>query len=204
MCDRVLTKWSVALAAVLSLPLGSLRAQETSTPEPSFEVEPPLLVKPGDLEKAEKKPEAPLDATQIAAQLQRARENVASGERLVKIGALAKVEGEQRVLRVIRLEAELAKAQLVTAKAEASVQQTRHDQGQPNQAALDAAVAAVDRATKTAAAAEQKYRQAELDAAALNLRRQKRLFAVGAAHKSDVSRAEEKLAALQRGEEPLR
>ena len=145
MRDRVLTKWSVALATALSLPLGSMRAQDTPTPEPSFEVEPPLLVKPGDVEK---KPEAPLDAAQITAQLERARENVVSGERLVKIGALAKVEGEQRVLRVIRLEAELAQAQLVTAKAEASVQQTRHDQGQPNQPALDAAVAAVDRATQ--------------------------------------------------------
>ena len=41
-----------------------------------------------------------------------------------------------------------------------------------------------------------------LDAAELNLRRQRQLLKLGSAHKSDVARAEEKLAQLQQGDEP--
>jgi hypothetical protein len=44
MRDRVLTKWGMALAAALILPLGSSHAEETPKPEDSFDVEPPAFV----------------------------------------------------------------------------------------------------------------------------------------------------------------
>ena len=46
-----------------------------------------------------------------------------------------------------------------------------------------------------------KYHKAQLDAAELNLRRQRQLLKLGSAHKSDVAHAEEKLAQLQQGDE---
>lgn len=193
------------MAAAIILPLASSRAQEGPKPDESFEVEPPLLALPGDVkENADETSEAPPDAAKLEQQLERARKSVASTERLVKIGALAKVEGERRVLRVIQLEAELAKAQMVEARAEVTLQQDRHAEGHASQADLDAALETLSRSSAVAQTAEEKYRKAQLDAAALNLRRQQRLLAQGAAHKSDVARAEEKLAALQRGEQPPR
>jgi hypothetical protein len=52
-------------------------------------------------------------------------------------------------------------------------------------------------ATSAAQSAEAKRDRAELDAALLNLSRQKKLLALGSGRKSEVSRAEEKVAALQ-------
>ena len=202
MRDRIPTGWLAVFAALLLLPLGSLRAQESPNADESFEVEPPWLVQPNDDKKsANEKPEAPPDAAKLTQQLEQAKKSSASVERLVKIGALAKIDGEQRALRVIRLESELARAQVVAAQAEVASQQTRNAAGQTSTADLDAATATLTAASAAAQAAEERYRKAQLDAAALNLHRQQRLFAVGAARKSDVTRAEEKLATLQRGEQ---
>lgn len=50
-----------------------------------------------------------------------------------------------------------------------------------------------------------KPRKVDVDAAALDLRRQRQLLAQGSARKFDVARTEEKLATLQRAEtNPLR
>ncbi len=201
MRDRIPTGWLVVLAASLLLSPGSLCAQESPNADESFEVEPPWLVQPTDDKKGvNEKPEAPPDAAKLTQQLEQAKKSAASVERLVKIGALAKIDGEQRALRVIRLESELARAQVVAAQAEAAAQQTRHAAGQTSKAVLDAATTTLTAASAAAQAAEERYRKAQLDAAALNLHRQQRLFALGAARKSDVTRAEEKLATLQRAE----
>ena len=181
------------------LPLGSLPAQESPNSDESFEVEPPWLVQPGDVKGDADK--TPPDAAKLTQQLARAKESTASTERLVKIGVLAKVDAERRALGVIRLESELADALMVAAQAEVTLQQTRTAAGQASKADLDAATATLNGASARAQAAEEKYRKAQLDAAALNLHRQQRLFAQGAARKSDVTRAEEKLATLQRGEQ---
>jgi len=50
--------------------------------------------------------------------------------------------------------------------------------------------------------AEENYRKAQLENAALNLSRQRKLFSLGSAHKSDVARAEEKLANLKQTDQP--
>ncbi len=203
MCDRILTKWLVAFAALLSLPMSSLLAQELpKSSDDSFEVEPPFLIPPGDVENgpdeaAEEQP----DIAKLEQQLERAKKSAASAERLVKVGVLAKVEAEQRALRVARLEAELASAQLLAAKEQVTLQEARSAAGQASKADLDAAMATLAQASAAAQAATEDYRKAQLDAAALNLRRQRQLLAHGSARKSDVARAEEKLATLQRGDE---
>ena len=55
--------------------------------------------------------------------------------------------------------------------------------------------------TAAAQAAAANLAKAELDAAILNLQRQQKLLALGSARKSDVTRAEEKLAALKNGQQ---
>jgi hypothetical protein len=202
MCDRILTKWAVGFAAVLTLPMTSLRAQELPKSDDSFEVEPPSLIPPGDVEKGidEARP-APPNAANLAEQLERAKKSAASAQRLVKTGVLSKVEAEQRALRVVRLESELANAQLAAMQEQAALQKARSEAGQASKADLDAATATLARASATAQTADAKYHKAQLDAAALNLRRQRQLLALGSARKSDVARAEEKLAALQRDDQ---
>ena len=206
MCDRILTKWAMAFAAVLTLPMSPLPAQQLPRSDnDSFEVEPPLLIPPGAVEKGINEAHGtPPDVAKLAEQLERAKKNAASAQRLVKMGVLAKVEAEQRALRVVRLEAELASAQLAAAKEEAALQKARAEAGQASKADLDAAQAAQTRASAAAQAATENYRKAQLDAAALNLRRQRQLLALGSARKSDVARAEEKLAALQGGDQTSR
>lgn len=199
---RILTKWVVTFAAAVTLPASSLRAQESPAADESFEVEPPLLVPPGDLgEGAHDAPETPPSPAKLAQQLEQAKRSASSAERLVRMGALAKVEAEQRALRVDRLEAALANAQMAGANEEVTLLQARDAAGQASKADLEVARATLSKASIAAQTADEKYHQAQLDAAALNLRRQKRLLAQGSARKSDVARAEEKLGAVQRGEQ---
>jgi hypothetical protein len=93
------------------------------------------------------------------------------------------VEAEQRALRVVQLEAMLAEARLEEARKAAA--QT----GKSESEIADIAEAA--------RIATERRHQAEIEAALRNLQRQKKLLALGSAHKSDVNRAEEKLAELQ-------
>ena len=182
-----------------------LLAQELPQSDGSFEVEPPLLIPPVGLEREMNEAhEAQPDARKLEQQLERAKKSAASAERLVKAGVLAKAEAEQRALRAVRLEAELANAQMAAAKEQAALQKTRNEAGQASKADLDAAMATLARASAVAQTAEDNYNKAQLDAATLNLRRQRQLLALGSARKSDVARAEEKLATLQRGDQTPR
>ena len=205
MCDRIFTKRVVTFAAVTTLLMSWLLAQELPQSDGSFEVEPPLLIPPVGLEREMNEAhEAQPDARKLEQQLERAKKSAASAERLVKAGVLAKAEAEQRALRAVRLEAELANAQMAAAKEQAALQKTRNEAGQASKADLDAAMATLARASAVAQTAEDNYNKAQLDAATLNLRRQRQLLALGSARKSDVARAEEKLATLQRGDQTPR
>jgi cysteine sulfinate desulfinase/cysteine desulfurase-like protein len=99
------------------------------------------------------------------------------------------------------LEAELANAQLAAAKDQVASQKTRLEAGEISKGDLEASAVSLAQAIAAAQTANANYQKAQLDAAALNLRRQKLLLALGSARKSDVARAEEKLAALRRGEQ---
>lgn len=202
MRDRILRRRVAALAAVVTLPLSSLSAQELPKGgDDSFEVEPPLLIppsEPGSGLNASR--DEPADVGKLTRQLAQARESAASGKRLVKSGVLAQTEAEQRALRAIRLESELANAQVTAAQAQIAAQKARGAANPASGADLDAALEALTRASAAAQTAKENYRKAQLDAAALNLRRQRQLLALGSAHKSDVSRAEEKLDRLQQSD----
>ena len=75
----------------------------------SFEVEPPLLIpnrsdEPLPNAVASATPTAAVDVAQLERDFARARRNSAGVERLCKIGALSKVETEQRILRLVRFD----------------------------------------------------------------------------------------------------
>ena len=206
MRDRTLTKCFLAFAAVVNLPLSASLAQEPpKSDDDSFDIEPPLLVQPREPDRAsdESQEDAPttLDPAKLALRLEEAKRSAASAAHLVKRGVLSKSEAEQRALHVIRLESDLAKAQLTAAQKQMTSLKTGLAAGHATQAEVDAASAALTQATAAAQAAEAKYHQAQIDAAELNLRRQRKLLELGSAHKSDVARAEEKLAKLQQADQ---
>jgi hypothetical protein len=141
------------------------------------------------------------DVSQLEKQLERANKSAASAERLYRAGVLAKVEAEQRALRVIRLQAELTKAQLAAIQKSTAANDGMVQTVQVQQASGQESKIVLAQVTAAAQAAAANLAKAELDAAILNLQRQQKLLALGSGRKSDVSRAEEKLAALKRGQQ---
>lgn len=193
----------LALPVTLLL-AATLLAEEDLPKDPSepLDIEPPLLIQeapnrnivyttPPAAEQTQPDPE------RIALALEKARKSATSGERLYRSGVIAKVEAENRALKVIRLEAELADAKLGLARENAALQQVRLDAGEITQAEAEIAKSLLAAATKEAESAAEKKDRAELDAALLNLNRQKKLLAMGSGRKSEVSRAQEKVTALQ-------
>ena len=182
----------------------SLRAQEELPKDPveSFDIEPPLLNQNSALPNSGKST-APADSPkerdpeQIRLALEKAKKSAAAGERLYKSGVLAKVEAENRALKVIRLETDLAEARLEAAQQTVASEQTRFDAGEISQNDLEIAKSELVAATSEAQTARSKRDRAELDSALLNLHRQEKLLALGSGRKSEVSRAQEKVAALQ-------
>ena len=190
----LVTASAMSLAAFAA---DELPQNESNEPD-SFDIEPPLLKQnlsteplpatssPGDL-----------DVVQLEKQLDRAKKNASGAEPLYKTGVLAKVEVEQRALKVVRLQSDLANAQLARAKDDLAAQESQVGAGESTKDELEAAKAALAQLTEAAQAAAAKRERAELDAAEANVRRQQKLLALGSAHKSDVNRAQEKLAELK-------
>jgi len=188
---------TIIATALAALATDELPQNESNEPD-AFDIEPPLLKQnisteplpatssPGDL-----------DVVQLEKQLDRAEKNASGAERLYKIGVLAKVEVEQRALKVVRLQSDLANAQLARAKDDLAAQESQVGAGESTKDELEAAKAALAQLTEAAQAAAAKRERAELDAAEANVRRQQKLLALGSAHKSDVNRAQEKLAELK-------
>ena len=168
-----------------------------------MDIEPPLLIQETPNrnvvytrpDTGEAKP--PTDPDQIAASLEKAKKSAASGERLYKAGVIAKVDAENRALKVIRLEAELAEAKVELANTNLAVQQSRLESGEIDQAEVENAKSILAVAMKDAEGATAKKDKAELDEAMLNLKRQQKLLAMGSGRKSEVNRAQEKVSALQ-------
>src|SRR4029453_8438624 len=108
---------TIALAVMfLTSATTALAADQSSNfDEPGeFDIEPPLLKQNLSDELAEAgTPEG--NVAECEKKLERARRNSASAERLWKIGVLAKVEVEQRALKVIKGEADLASARVAQA-----------------------------------------------------------------------------------------
>jgi len=193
-----MTRIFALLVTVMAIAMAALAADESPGEQPdSFDIEPPIL--------KENLSEEPLLSTaapdggvgRLEKQLERAKRNAAGAEHLWKIGVLAKVEVEQRALKVVRLESDLANAQLARAKNDLAAQESQVAAGESTKDELEAAKATMAQLTEAVQAATAKRERAELDAAEANLRRQQKLLALGSAHKSDVNRAQEKLAELK-------
>src|SRR5207244_13022624 len=101
-------------AALLGFVAITLFAQEPNKDPDSFDIEPPLLIPNREDEqlsnpKPESAPGRDVGLAKLEKELQRARRNAASAERLCKFSALSQREAEQRVLRSDRLEYDLSK-----------------------------------------------------------------------------------------------
>jgi len=172
-------------------------------PETAMDIEPPLLIQESPNQNVVyTRPDAPElkpipDPDVLAASLEKARKSAASGERLYKGGIIAKVEAENRALKVVRLEAELAEAKLELARQNVVAQEARAEAAEISDSEVEAAKSIELAALKEEEAAVAKKKQAELDAAVLNLRRQQKLLAMGSGRKAEVNRAQEKVSALQ-------
>jgi len=171
--------------------------QSTNSEEPEeFDIEPPILKQNLSDELAESgTPEG--DLARCEKKLERAKRSAAGAERLWKIGVLAKVEVEQRALKAIKCEAELASARVAQAKGTVAEQESRVASGESTKQELEVTKTALTQLIEAEQQALAKRESAELEFAEANLRRQQRLLKLGSAHKSDVTNAEEKLAELK-------
>jgi multidrug resistance efflux pump len=171
--------------------------QSSNSDEPGeFDIEPPILKQNLSDELAEAgTPDG--DVARCEKKLERAKRNAAGAERLWKIGVLAKVEVEQRAVKVIKCEAELASARVTQAKETVAQQESRVASGEATKQELEVAKTALAQSIEAEQKAVAKRESAELEFAEANLRRQQRLLKLGSAHKSDVTNAEEKLAELK-------
>jgi hypothetical protein len=182
----------------LTTALIALAADQSSDPNDpgEFDIEPPILKQNLSDELAEAAtPDG--DVARCEKKLERAKRNAAGAERLWKIGVLAKVEVEQRALKAVKCEAELATARVIQAKAAVTEQESRVASGESTKQELEVAKTALAPLIEAEQEALAKRESAELEFAESNLRRQQRLLKLGSAHKSDVTNAEEKLAELK-------
>ena len=183
----LLTSAMIALAA----------DQPIKSDEPGeFDVEPPILKQNLSDELAEAGT-SDGDVARCEKKLERSKRNAAGAERLWKIGVLAKIEVEQRALKAIKCEAELASARVAQANETVAQQESRVASGESTKQELEVAKTALAQLIEAEQKAVAKRESAELESAEANLRRQQRLLKLGSAHKSDVSNAEEKLAELK-------
>ena len=188
---------SVTLIATMMVALAEQSPENQSEEPDSFDIEPPILKENLSAESPSAAAAPDDDIARLEKQLERAKRNAASAERLCKIGVLSKMEVEQRFLRVARYESDFADARLAQAREEVTVQESQVASGESTRDELEAAKIALAQLTEAAELAAKKRERAELDFAEANLRRQEKLLRLGSARKSDVARAQEKLAELK-------
>src|SRR5206468_1577693 len=170
----------------------------TKSDEPeAFDIEPPILKQNLSDERLPAAGTPDAEVARLEKQLERVKRNADGAERLYKIGVLAKVEVEQRLLKVVRSESDLANARVAQAKEAVAEQESRVASGENAKGELASAKATLAQLTEAAQVAAAKRERAELEFAEANVRRQQKLLKLGSAHKSDVDRAEEKLAELK-------
>ena len=129
--------------------------------------------------------------------LERARARAKRSEKLYRSGVLAKVDAERAALKVVQLERDLQAARVRLAQSELAAHRKRLEAAEISEEQLKKAEAELAEVVASAAAAEAAWQLAQLDAAALDLKRKRQLFSAGLASRAMVKRAEEKLSALQ-------
>jgi hypothetical protein len=180
------------LALAMAVSAADQSAENKSEEPESFDIEPPILK-----QNLSDEPLPNGDMARLEKQLERAKQNAAGAERLYKIGVLAKMEVEQRLLKVIRCESDLANARVARAKEELAEKESQLATGEITRDELESMKTALAQLTEAAQVAAAKRERAEVEAAEANLRRQQKLLKLGIAGKSDVDRAQEKLAELK-------
>ena len=183
-------------AAMVTIAADPSAMNRSDEPE-AFDVEPPILKQNLSDEPLPAPGTPDAEVARLEKQLERAKRNADGAERLYKIGVLARVEVEQRLLRVVRIESDLANARVTQAKEKIADEESRLASGENAKDELDAAKATLAQLTEAAQVALAKRERAELEFAEANLRRQQKLLKLGSAEKSDVTHAEEKLAELR-------
>jgi multidrug resistance efflux pump len=186
----LLTSAMIALAADPS-------PQPQSDEPDAFDIEPAILKQNLSAEPSPGAGTPDADVARLEKKFERAKQNAAGAERLCKIGVLAKVEVEQRLLKVVRCEADLANARVAREKEEVATEEAKVTAGESTKAELETAKATLAQLSEAAQIAEAKRERAEFEAAEANLRRQQKLLKLGIARESDVVNAEEKLAELK-------
>jgi hypothetical protein len=189
---RIFALLVTAFAFAMAAWAGDQSAGNKSEEPDSFDVEPPILK-----QNLSDEPLPNGDVARLEKQLERAKQNATGAERLWKIGVLAKVEVEQRLLKVVRCESDLANARVARAKEELAEKEAQLAAGEITRDELESMKTALAQLTEAAQVAAAKRERAELEAAEANLRRQQKLLKLGVGQKSDVTRAEEKLAELK-------
>jgi hypothetical protein len=184
----LVTAFALAIAAWAADQSAGSKSDEPD----SFDVEPPILK-----QNLSDEPLPNSDVARLEKQLERAKQNAAGAERLWKIGVLARVEVEQRLLKVVRCESDLAKARVARAKDDLATKESELATGEITRDELESVKTALAQLTEAAQVAAAKRERAELEAAEANLRRQQKLLKLGIGQKSDVTHAEEKLAELK-------
>jgi multidrug resistance efflux pump len=193
---RVLALLVAFIPTVTLAPAEDESQRNKSQESDSFDVEPPILKQ--NLLNDRSAPAAAGDAVaRLEKNLEQATADAKGVERLCKIGVLSTVEMEQRLLKVIQCEAELASARLAYAKEKVAELESGVATGESAKDQLASAKAALKQLNEAAEAATAKRQRAELEAAEANVRRQQALLKRGVAGKSDVDRAEEKLGELK-------
>ena len=189
---RILALPVTLVALAMAVLAGDQSAGNKSDEPDSFDVEPPILK-----QNLSDEPTPNGDTARLEKQLERAKQNAAGAERLWKIGVLAKVEVEHRLLKVVRCESDLANARVAQAKEELSEKESEFAAGEITRDELESIKTALAQLTQAAQVATAKREGAELEAAEANLQRQQKLLKLGVGQRSDVTRAEEKIAELK-------
>ena len=188
----------VAIVAMAMLARAADPSPQSKPDEPeAFDIEPPILKQNLSDERLPAAGTPDAEVARLEKQLERAKRNADGAERLYKIGVLARVEVEQRLLKVVRTESDLASARVTQVKEKVDEEEYRVASGENAKDELDAAKATLAQLIETAEVAAAKRERAELEAAEANLRRQQKLLKLGSADKSDVVRAQERLAELK-------
>ena len=196
-------RWVAVLAVVVCSSFAAEQLPDAEETQP-LEIEPPLLIPNranGASADSPQNAPADVDIARLETDLTRAKKSAAAGERLFKAGILAQVEAEERALRVVRIEAKLANAQVEAAKEHLEELKSASSADETFARELRAAEALVAEATQNASRATEAKRTAEVEAAARNVERQQKLLTLGSGRKADVSRAQEKLAELRQAAE---
>src|SRR5213596_3958085 len=123
--------WPVTLLTTAMIALAADESRQSKSDEPeAFDIEPPILKQNLSDEPLPAAGTPDAEVARLEKQLDRAKRNADGAERLYKIGVLAKVEVEQRFLRVVRTESDLASARVTQAKETVADEESRLASGE--------------------------------------------------------------------------